>query len=486
MGKNLDNIPGFFYDRERKAYFRIQPGASLNDAYSEASVRIRRTKERLGDERRQQEARRSRRDWLRINPLSLASLQRETGLGHGHVGADTGTAGWAAGLTAKGRVSMWPPYEEVGAMAKALPDIESFYVIGGDTKTGPGVVYAATDHGDMVVDQDRGAVPPDESGISRRLIRRDGNKNVLYGRQTMNQYRFDTASRVCRSSARVTALKPAPTTHPQVFRRSFRLDCCTRVGAYDLAFNPSRSSAGRALIATSQGLIEFNCGASGNGRMHKMDGDEMLAVDYLGQQHGDVALAGGRSGRVYLVDTRQPTRQWDWLLHDAPAVRLRSLGQHEVLVAGVGDKMAMYDIRHRRTAALSGLARGRQAKRQRVEATADHGATVPLVRFPEYRNDGLLRFGFDVCTEYGVVACGLGSAWDAEVQKGVGLFSLRTGLRLRAPGLDRVRAKHAVRGLAFQTLPGDDHPSVFVGVGGEIEVLTFGTEQDAQGVDVEE
>lgn len=353
----------------------------------------------------------------------------------------------------------------------------------------------------------------------------------------MNQYRFDTASRVCRSSARVTALKyhepsnkvmmisdsahdidtgtetvhvawfeplrarccdstpdsllcehgrPAPTTHPQVFRRSFRLDCCTRVGAYDLAFNPSRSSAGRALIATSQGLIEFNCGASGNGRMHKMDGDEMLAVDYLGQQHGDVALAGGRSGRVYLVDTRQPTRQWDWLLHDAPAVRLRSLGQHEVLVAGVGDKMAMYDIRHRRTAALSGLARGRQAKRQRVEATADHGATVPLVRFPEYRNDGLLRFGFDVCTEYGVVACGLGSAWDAEVQKGVGLFSLRTGLRLRAPGLDRVRAKHAVRGLAFQTLPGDDHPSVFVGVGGEIEVLTFGTEQDAQGVDVEE
>lgn len=167
-------------------------------------MRIRRTKERLGDERRQQEARRSRRDWLRINPLSLASLQRETGLGHGHVGADTGTAGWAAGLTAKGRVSMWPPYEEVGAMAKALPDIESFYVIGGDTKTGPGVVYAgmssplvpgqgaggrvlfprpawakcvvATDHGDMVVDQDRGAVPPDESGISRRLIRRDGNK----------------------------------------------------------------------------------------------------------------------------------------------------------------------------------------------------------------------------------------------------------------------------------------------------------------------
>ncbi|KAL2179904.1 uncharacterized protein P884DRAFT_256192 [Thermothelomyces heterothallicus CBS 202.75] len=250
---------------------------------------------------------------------------------------------------------------------------------------------------------------------------------------------------------------------------------------------------------------------------------DVLSVDFLHQNPADTVLAGTRSGRVCLLDLRVPPREWsarsNTFRHPSSAAHVRSVGAYHVLVAGPLDAMALYDVRFLRQRQQQH--RQQQKKQQQQQQQQQHGpsrrahqecrqagpglrdgrwswdwngnddshgsghsnATLPLFRFPAYRNAAHIRVGLDVLTEPGYGGGGGGGGGGivaaahatnrADDRGTVALYSLRDGLRISGAAVDAVRAPGVVQSLQWRTLPGDRHPSLFVGEGPVVRKYSF-------------
>lgn len=125
--------------------------------------------------------------------------------------------------------------------------------------------------------------------------------------------------------------------------------------------------------------------------------------------------------------------------HGTTATHLRVApngDEHKVLVAGVRNTMAIYDHRW--------LGRSHKA--------------LPVLTFPEYRNEARVRIGWDFCAEAGVVVAAEGSG-------AVGLYSVASGRRVgELPLGNRVSEEDPVGCLRVARLGGEAMPSVFVAV----------------------
>ncbi|KAL2197231.1 hypothetical protein P885DRAFT_60609 [Corynascus similis CBS 632.67] len=213
---------------------------------------------------------------------------------------------------------------------------------------------------------------------------------------------------------------------------------------------------------------------------------DILSVDFLHQNSADLILAGTRSSRVCLLDLRVPPREWsvgsNTFRHHSSAAHVRSVGStYHVLAAGPRDAMALYDIRFLRQ-------RQQQQRQQQQERQQWDGrwnwkwndnAALPLFTFPSYRNAAHIRTGLDVLTEPGYGGGGGGivaaaHATDGAEDRGtVTLYSLQDGARIPAGEVDAIRAPGVVQSLMWQTLPGDRHPSLFVGEGPIVRKYSF-------------
>lgn len=167
-------------------------------------------------------------------------------------------------------------------------------------------------------------------------------------------------------------------------------------------------------------------------------------------QHGNhnILLAGGRQPRLWMTDLRTPESDWSWTRHASSIAHLRSVNEHQILVAGLQNSMALYDMRFfgRRPNGIS-----------------------PLLDFPAYRNAAHFHTGWDVSPSLGVAAA-------AQDDGTVRLFSLRSGRALRRPAMDRAaRTDTPVRALMFQQMPWEKTPSLFVGEGPSLRKYSFGT-----------
>ncbi|KAK3946181.1 plasma membrane ATPase [Diplogelasinospora grovesii] len=203
-------------------------------------------------------------------------------------------------------------------------------------------------------------------------------------------------------------------------------------------------------------------------------GGEVFSLDYLRRNPKEVVVAGGRSNRIDLIDMRAPRDEWAWIQHQSSAAHVKSVGDNEILVAGPMSAMSIYDIRY---------------SNKRCSQPSTSTSTYPVVTFPEYKNDAHIHhIGLDVQTDYGVVAA-------AHDDGRVALYSLYSGTRLRfMPDIDtqgggngllndrgtaaEPQRPPVVKCLMFQTLPGDRHPSLFVGEGSQIKKYSFGVRDD--------
>lgn len=260
----------------------------------------------------------------------------------------------------------------------------------------------------------------------------------------------------------------------------------------------SGSGGPDALIATSHGIMGFDGGRAGGevnwvtpkppatgqqSRHNHRDGSnrhplprDVFSVDYS-PSNPRVCYAGCRDSRVLRIDTRAPPAAggWDSFSHRSSAVHVRCIDDHRALVAGPRSAMAIYDTR---------WAGPRRSSNSSGRNDSHNKIAQPVVQFPGYKNEAHIRIGLDMTHDAGgpgglggggVVAAGMGDGT-------VGVFSLRTGQRLRAGDVDDPRVLKApgtgdggvFRALQFRRLPWEKEASLFVGVGPVVKKFTFG------------
>lgn len=179
---------------------------------------------------------------------------------------------------------------------------------------------------------------------------------------------------------------------------------------------------------------------------------EIFDQDFQQGNH-NVLLAGGRRPRLWITDLRAPEAQWSYARHATTIAHLRSVNPHQVVVAGLQHRMALYDLRF---------------IRKHGHGPEFTGGAAPLLEFPGYRNEAHVHTGWDVNAELGVVASGQD---DGTVK----LFSLQSGRTLRSGALRGVKTETPIKALMFQRMPRESMPSLFVGEGLSLRKYSFGT-----------
>lgn len=183
---------------------------------------------------------------------------------------------------------------------------------------------------------------------------------------------------------------------------------------------------------------------------------EIFDQDFQAGNH-NVLLAGGRQPRLWTGDLRAAEAAWSYIPHASSLAHLRSVNEHQVLVAGLQNSMCMYDLRFAARDDASAAARPQ---------VRGNGAR-PMLVFEGYKNEAHFHTGWDVDVGLGVVA----AAHDDGTVK---LFSLGSGRMLRARGEMVTRSETPVRALMFRRMPREKMPSLWVGEGPSLRKFSFG------------
>ncbi|KAM0498856.1 hypothetical protein ACHAP8_006081 [Fusarium lateritium] len=142
-------IPGYYFDEEKKKYFKIEKTqtAPSSAAWSSDAVKQRKVEKKTQKaiQRRAHLVRNHiKRHFIAKDTVASALLAREVGVpyaterGRGRLeDGDLGAATWAAGLVAKGNVAFAPSFAR-----QRYPNMPCFYISSEDEKTGLGVAYA--------------------------------------------------------------------------------------------------------------------------------------------------------------------------------------------------------------------------------------------------------------------------------------------------------------------------------------------------------
>jgi hypothetical protein len=245
------------------------------------------------------------------------------------------------------------------------------------------------------------------------------------------------------------------------------------------------------LIGTTKGILQLDRSAQPSlswvqapvktkRRAAKAARKEIFALDLLRSNPTRVLLAGGRCGQLCMVDLRAPDGEWASLDHPSSIAHIKAIDEHHVLAAGPKNAMAVYDTRYTMRSPHSSGSRA-----------GNNNSTVPVLTFPEYRNASSIQIGLDVLLGPGY---GSGLVAAAHDDGKVALFSVRDGCKLPCPALDGVnlarpssvevdgpaylQSNAVVRSLTFQTLPEDQHASLFVAGRLRVEKFAFSRREE--------
>ncbi|KAF3765815.1 hypothetical protein M406DRAFT_255279, partial [Cryphonectria parasitica EP155] len=209
---------------------------------------------------------------------------------------------------------------------------------------------------------------------------------------------------------------------------------------------------------------------------------EVLTVDWH-PTGGPVCYGGARDGVFFRLDPRAGDCQQDTspgfhgFRHPSSVAHLRALDDgHQLLAAGPRGAMAVYDLRW-----MTQEVRRSNSRSGRRAAAVTPSRSV--VQMPEYSNAAHIHIGLDITRVSGagrVVAAGMDDG-------SVGVFSLRTGKKLRAGALDNFdRLKlgdggGVVKALQWQAMPWEKDPSLWVAAGSVVRKFSFGLDEDEDG-----
>lgn len=150
----------------------------------------------------------------------------------------------------------------------------------------------------------------------------------------------------------------------------------------------------------------------------------IFAVEFLCKQP-EVILAGQRSGRITLIDTRQrfvfPGYSNTDFQHPSSVSHIRSIDEHRLVVAGPNSTLCQYDLRFRKKGRPQTTWLDSNIPRH-MQSHSKGSNTVPIQTYPEHNNEAYLDLGFAVDAEAGLLA----AAQSGQGNK-VMIFSLHGG-----------------------------------------------------------
>ncbi|KAK0635080.1 hypothetical protein B0T17DRAFT_515246 [Bombardia bombarda] len=523
-------IPGYYYDIDKKKYFKIENGktAPSSAAWSDSNVKRRQLDSHDAEVRREQLAQiaaRVRRSRLLNEPLTGGFLGRETGQTW-HSYLDTQTASWAQGLRSKG--SIWLDQPDATDASYRTDTVSVMYIGNNDTETGLGIAYGAIRDEPLM----KSYIPRDAEDEVNFYSAHSAHRNLTFMAELAYHRVRQVSSVTYHESTHnmlLTSREPFGETghiglhcwQPLLAERGNTHSTWLAEGDSRAFYMPASmrqrvnwantctpapaASSLVCVVGTAKGIVKLvddrlhwltnpqgapNDGGSSNRlAVH----GEIFSLDFLAQNPADVILAGGRSCQVTIVDMRTPEHEWTCINHLSSVAHVHSVGAHQILAAGPRSAMAIYDIRYhsKRTSQVQTQSWDPQQQKQQQQQhkknknpPSDHSMgdssttnnswlqnqqSTPLLTFSGYRNDAHLQIGLDILPENGGIVAA------AHDDKTVALYSLRDGKRLPSPAVDAISAPGVVKSISFKTLPGDRNASLFVGDGPHIKKYSFGT-----------
>ncbi|KAI0402169.1 hypothetical protein F4802DRAFT_387072 [Xylaria palmicola] len=376
------NIPGYYYDAEKKRYFKVEKSSTAPANAAWASTSVKRRKLRDADAAaalRHLHLARSRVRRARVlhEPLTGGFFARE----HGAMADDMPAASFVEGLRNKGRVPLLRPGID------AQGQVRRMYVDGRDERTGMCTVYAV----------------PNETTLLSTYIPRDKNKRL--NARLLANYRLPAHfSLPPYAEAQITQISDiqyhAPTNSllaasrlpsacplfgcrpviddgddgdplcprwqlPSVSRLTTpSMNLVNPLGddfeAYCIAPAPA-SSPLICVAGTNRGLVRWDRASeplswltppAPPGPRRRGEPNPFRDVFAVGFHPGQdsVLRFGGRPGALFTADTRVDPAAWSHVRLPSAITHLRCLdGGNQVLVAGLRDHLGVYDLRFARS-----------------------------------------------------------------------------------------------------------------------------------------
>ncbi|KAH8159172.1 hypothetical protein CIB48_g9071 [Xylaria polymorpha] len=508
------NIPGYYYDAEKKRYFKVENSktAPTNAAWASNNVKRRKLHE-------EDAAAAQRHLRLAKNRIKRARVLREPLTGgffareYGAMKDDMQAACFVEGLTNKGTISLFhPDVDSSGWQVKRM------CVAGADYKTGLCPVYALlNDH-----------------LLLSTYIPRDTSKRL--NQHLLRNYRLPEpglhwAEGYIPQSSDIKYHAPSNcilvTSRQPFLNNSLNSLWALQPNIDHVNEDPLRPRwllpSGNLRPLPIRGIgrhDEAHCIApapeSSQLSPSSLFGD-VFTIDFHPSQT-EILRFGGRPGALFTADTRIRHTSWSHLKLPSTITHLKCLsGGNQVLAAGLENQLGVYDLRFVRSfrgaeddgvrvdtgprdgerrstyhdnrphnsqrGDFRGRSRNKWADKNTGKWGNDHrpDSTLarPVIEFEYYQNSADIDIGFAYDAETGIVAAA------HDVPGTVALYSVRTGSRLRVldfatearpngrsrhplPILDadRERAKRldlpVIRSLQFYTFPGDHTPTLFV------------------------
>ncbi|KAK3386942.1 hypothetical protein B0H63DRAFT_541096 [Podospora didyma] len=501
-------IPGYYYDSEKRKYFKIEATAPDQATWSASNHKRRQLEKRQLDARQERLALNA----LRIKPARLLNDALAGGLLHrelvGRPLVDAPVACWAQGLRQRASLRLWP------SLAETAGAVSLMYIGNQDTKTGLGTAYAVLNEealgSSYITGSDVDEINLRDGGIVHRRTKFSATILVPVHAPQLSSLTYHAPSHkillTSRQPTRNVGIAyfsptlsdfddPSPAwllgdttlTHISIPVRDSQRSVNTCAAA------PSGSSL-TCVAGTSAGILQLHGDRLGwltppsqtrssrhpasRGRggyvkaFYKVASTppygEILSLDFLTP---DVLLAGGRSNTLCVLDIRVPPDEWTTTVtHKSTVAHVKAVGDHEILAAGPRSAMAIYDLRYIQKHNNDAQAANYPPNRRRIG-----NAALPIVEFPEYSNSAHLQIGLDVLPASSGVG-GRGIVAAAHDNGTVAVYSLQTGARVKCKAVDDIKlpgSNSVVKCLQWQTLPWDRNPSLFVGEGTAIKQYSF-------------
>ncbi|KAJ5787071.1 hypothetical protein N7457_002061 [Penicillium paradoxum] len=426
-------IPGFYYDEEKKKYFQIQANhvAPPNAQYSQQSVKRRRVEQKTRQKKTQFRQRQAKETIRKAASLRhpLVNLQREIGgLGFSSSARQQQTRIQASQLRRR-ELHRFEPWPNSYSIRHVLRNPRSGTLIASSARgceSSVSVCFPDIEGSQWTYDQTMervlfrepywlGSMSLSRSGYLLATMNEGPENDCFLSAHLLPEpdeggnYVWPTCALPHVSPSPSTELTQAyPVSHP------IRIRPHHTMSFWCSAAQPTGSTPHFA-IGTSEGLHTLE--ATGNhwvlskkpfkGETLRPSSDfrenhsNVHAVEWLSQ---NLIAAGQKNRKVFLHDLRSKGSATRFMHNDA-VMEIKKMDEYRLLAAGP-TSLRMYDLRF----TPSALKRG--------------GFTKPYLTFPDFSSLPIPTF--DLSTELGLVAS---PSQDCKIQ----LFSLKTGLHVPSP-----------------------------------------------------
>ncbi|KAF3919361.1 hypothetical protein ABW21_db0204672 [Orbilia brochopaga] len=421
----LPEIPGFYYDNEKKKYFKITAAhTNTSSHYNADRLRQEQQEAQEAEERRREgEALRSglgRSRWLSESNNSVANycLRRQMGMFEAPR-RDADLTMWATFLCEEQLIE--------ASRDRRLSGMETVPGLGGIFTFAPdqGLRWYPQPYDHFYEQRNtasRAAKLPDmEPRMTSSTILPEGKGILVVSGQTYATASLDQDKRL-----KIDAVEEIP--------EAGAIWACATNSAGAIALGGSYKSGRRGLLSLT---------TYGGSPLQLQPDSDVLALTYL---DNNVLLSGSRNGKIHIYDTRrnlekEVTHETAHASHISSITHFRKLNNdHHILVNGLGGQTSLQDLRYCRP--MTGSQRGNSPRRP----------INPVLTYNNY-NKATLGLGFDVDEEQELFAVAgedhkvrLYSISSGQVIKTLDLREEVTSIRFSKDALDGCRDMYATAG----------------------------------------